>query len=144
MLEEKQKVEITGTSKQTSPDGEIDHITWTCEGLWSHWEGGYSLAYKEGEESGLAGTFTTISGKEGQVFLLRTGQTHCEFRFIQDESHGSLYHTPYGDFQMVVQTRHILENFSSGSGQIRLEYALEIEGAGVTEVIFQLDWKPLS
>lgn len=143
MAEETQKVQIIGQSQQTSPEGEKDLITWECEGICSFWQGEYTLSYKESVESGLAGTFTTIRGKEGQVFLLRTGQTHCEFRFMLEQSHTSLYRTPYGEFQMLVQTRNIVENISSGSGQIQLDYSLEIQGAGVTEVIFQLDWKPL-
>lgn len=139
MLDHKIKVEIIGKTTQISPEGEEDTFEIANDGILVLWEDGYTLSYKEGAESGMAGTFTTITGKNGQVFLLRTGLTHCEFRFILGEDHASVYHTPYGDFHTLVQTKEIVENISEEGGRLHLIYVLQMEGVGYTKVIFDLE-----
>jgi len=90
------------------------------------------LCYDESELTGMDGSSTVVAFDPGQPDMLmmsRTGAYNSLLTFEGGRRHICSYQTPDTPFQICVTT-HALDNRITGSGgTLRLEYALEINGA---------------
>ena len=111
-------------------------------------QAGYTLSYQESEITGLEGTRTSFTIREGtlttiqvegeQVTLMRMGEFNSQMVFQEGRRHLSMYNTPYGAMSVGVNTRHLLADLSDKGGDIEIDYAIEIDHAIAGRSVFQI------
>ena len=118
-------VEIHLESRQTS-DGQTQRVEQVAEGLLARTAEGYTLTYREGEETGLGGTRTTLKLLGDKAHLSRTGEVASHMVFCPGTPHRSLYQTPYGLIPMEVTTGWLRSQLEETGGVVELEYDLAL------------------
>jgi uncharacterized beta-barrel protein YwiB (DUF1934 family) len=86
------------------------------------------IRYDESAISGLEGTHTTLKIMEHCLVLLRMGTVEQKMVFQQGLVEDSLYHTPFGDFQLSVRTNELKIQLNEGRGTIQVDYELMLDG----------------
>jgi len=113
----------------TQDTGERQVIDMTTEGSWYEKNGAYYMTYDESEMSGMAGSRTLLKIKDQVITMNRLGQSHSKMVFDINQAHNSIYHTPYGDFDMKIITKKIdmAIDFQASEGYLDLEYEMILE-----------------
>lgn len=96
------------------------------------------LTYREGENSGLGKTGTTLRLEPGRATLTRTGEVRAHMVFQEGEEHTSLYETPYGKLPMTIRTQRLEEKLSRAGGSLYLIYQIQLGGADMGETRLRL------
>lgn len=130
-------IEIKSTIDQL--DDDIQKIEMTTEGELYEKNGHIFLVYQESELSGMEGSKTMLKITGDTVTMNRFGGTSSKMIFDIDHPSKSVYHTPYGDFDMVVTTEYIDKDVDveKASGHIRIKYNMLLEN--VSNSINQLE-----
>jgi len=120
-------IEIKSTIEQI--DGEVNTIEMVTEGELYQKNGSIFLMYYESEVSGMEGSKTMLKISEETITMTRFGQTNSKIIFDINHPMTSVYHTPYGAFDMNVETESLeksmdLENLS---GYIDIKYQMILE-----------------
>lgn len=134
---EKNNVTVTIQSLQVLETGK-EAMTQRSEGRLT-WEGeGWLLTYREGEDSGLGATRTTLRLEGERVTLTRTGELTSQMVFQVGRPHTSLYETPYGKLPMTVNTLKLKTDLSHDGGRIDLHYQIQLGGGSAGETRLRL------
>ena len=134
------RVEIRIESRQTL-DGQTETVEQVAQGLLARTGEGYTLTYREGEETGLGGTRTTLKLLGDRAELTRTGEVASTMVFCPGTPHRSLYQTPYGPIPMEVTTRKLVSQMGETGGVVELEYDLALGAGAVGRTLLRLTVK---
>ena len=104
-------------------------------------ENGYTISYQESELTGLEGTTTKLRIEGPRVTLLREGNVNSQMIFEEGEKHLSMYETPYGAMAVGIDTRRIASTIGESGGDLRINYAIEIDNLLVGRTLFRLNIK---
>lgn len=119
---------ISIAAEQTAPNGETNHIEMVTEGRYYEQAGTQYLEYEESESSGMSGTKTMMMITDGIVSLVRSGYTTSHMVFSSGKKSYNVYNTPVGSMEMAVVPTDMHVDISGESGEIVLEYELEVGG----------------
>ena len=120
-------------NKAVALDGESvpEHSEISLEGRYHNDGHRVSIAYDEGELSGMEGSRTTICFQKdnpAQVEMLRTGSVKTALFFEAGRRHEAVYQTPLAPFTVCVQTERV-SNAIEAMGTLELDYIVELKGA---------------
>ena len=118
-------VEIQIESRQIL-DGQTQQVEQVAQGILARTGEGYVLTYREGEETGLGGTRTTLKLLGDRAELTRTGEVSSAMLFCPGTPHRSLYQTPYGPIPVEVTARRVESQLEETGGVVELEYDLTL------------------
>ena len=116
-----------------------DHSELMTEGTMTVTEEGFLLSYEETALTGLDGTTTTFTVKDGQVVLTRTGKVNSQMVFQEGTVHESLYQTDFGALMLTVKATRVYFDIVPDGGVIDLVYRIEIENTVAGEIDYHLD-----
>lgn len=88
-------------------------------------DGGTYITYKETELSGMDGDRTVLKFKNGVCTMHRYGVHKSELAFEEGKRIESIYHTPYGNFEMATLASKVA--FDMDKGIVEIEYRLVIK-----------------
>lgn len=134
---EKNNVTVTIQSLQVLETGR-EAMTQRSEGRLTREGEGWLLTYREGEDSGLGATRTTLRLEGERVTLTRTGELTSQMLFQVGRPHTSLYETPYGKLPMTVNTLKLKTDLSHDGGRIDLHYQIQLGGGSAGETRLRL------
>lgn len=138
---EEKSVDITIRTLQRRPEGN-ETIESRTAGILRREESGWVLCYREGADSGLGDTVTTLRLEEGRAVLERAGETASRMVFQVGEPYACRYATPYGELPMTVTTLELAWELDGTGGKAFLIYKLQLGGAEVGENHLRLTVKP--
>ena len=125
-------VTIRLRSRQTM-EGETLTTDQTLRGRLAAGEEGWSLSYREGEDSGLGNTVTTLTAGPDKVVLERKGEVSCRMVFRPGRRYLTDYITPYGSFPLELLTRELEHRLEGERGGLLLRYGLCLGGGDMGE-----------
>lgn len=110
-------------------DNDIQEIEMTTEGEWYEKNGASFIVYQESEISGMKGSKTILKIQGETITMTRFGAAASKMVFDTAQAMHSQYKTPYGNFDMAVQTRQLTEemDFESLTGRVHIEYQMTLE-----------------
>lgn len=129
---EEKNVDITIRTLQRRPEGD-ETIESRTAGILRREECGWVLCYREGEDSGLGDTVTTLRLEEGRAVLERAGETASRMVFQVGEPYACRYATAYGELPMTVKTLRLDWALDEAGGKVFLIYKLKLAGADIGE-----------
>lgn len=130
-------VTVTIQSLQTGETG-TESMTQHAQGLLLREGGDWILTYREGAESGLGSTRTTLRMERGRVTLNRTGELKSQMVFEVGRPHTSLYETPYGKLPMTIRTLKLKTELTEAGGTVLIHYHIELGGGSAGETRLRL------
>lgn len=132
---QKRNVIISIHSRQCM-DGQEDTVVQEAEGLLARAGEGWTLAYREGDDSGLGDTKTILRLEPEQVTLTRLGEVNSRMIFRKGTPHTSPYETPFGTIPLTVRTHRLETALEEDGGAIEIDYQIELGGgaAGVNRL----------
>ncbi|WP_139491036.1 DUF1934 domain-containing protein [Brevibacillus dissolubilis] len=136
-----QEVTLHVRIKQTA-DGRTDETKQTHEGKGTAKGNGWYFTYKEElEEAGSVNTVYKI--EDGMVSLIRQGQLQMKQLFVKGRTSESVYHSPYGMFEMETHTSKLSVK-SEGERPERISIAYQLwmnkQYVGSFELELQAEW----
>lgn len=137
---EEKRVDIAIQSLQRRPEG-TETLRQKAEGTLRQEKSGWLLRYREGEDSGLGDTVTTLRLEEGKATLIREGETSSQMVFQAGEPYICRYATPYGELPMTVETLRLDWELSEAGGRVFLVYKLQLGGGETGETRLRLTVK---
>ncbi|MBL0385331.1 DUF1934 domain-containing protein [Tumebacillus sp. ITR2] len=139
---DKVPVQVNVWSQQRAKSGE--RLTFRTEAEGTLYQKGESLyiAYREGEESGLGQTLTTLRIEGRHVTLIRQGETVMKQSLVKGEEQSGTYKTPHGTFELVTRTSHLVVNMSEKGGKLEALYNLRLAG-DKSRIELKVNVKPL-
>ena len=116
-------------SKIEQIEGDKNTIEVSTVGELFEKNGSIFVVYFESEVSGMQGCKTVLKISGETITLTRFGDTTTKMIFNRQSSMKSLYHTPYGDFDMEVKTLELDSeiDMSKLTGRIHLSYNVILE-----------------
>jgi len=126
-------IDIKSTIKQI--DGDVQTIEMVTEGEIYEKNNSIFLIYHESEVSGMEGSKTMLKISSDSITMTRFGSTNSKIDFDVNHPMESMYRTPYGDFEMKVNTE-LLEHkidMDKLSGYIKVDYLLVLEHLSSSE-----------
>ena len=118
------KVMLTITGVQNGSEN-IELIT---EGDLKESEKSLTLEYSETEISGMEGTKNIITIEDSMITLMREGDVSTSLYFEEGKRFVGNYNTRVGTLSMSVFPTLVRAVHDETSGQVRLEYELDLEG----------------
>ncbi|KOA18380.1 putative beta-barrel protein YwiB [Clostridium homopropionicum DSM 5847] len=135
------KAIISVASKQK--DNENDAIEIVSKGNFYKKENCYYAVYEETELSGMAGTTTTIKIKPDELSLIRKGTTEARVNFKENKKDISMYNTPYGTLELLVQTKKVSIDVNDNGGKIEINYDMGLAGQKPLNTSLNIDIKTI-
>ena len=135
----KQDVVLSIRGRQTYADQEPEIIELITEGTMEFRDGGWDIAYRETELTGLEGVTTTFRVEPGRVLLTRTGKLNSRMVFQLGVAHDSLYQMPFGALMLTVKATHVFFDIVPDGGVIDLVYDIGIENTQAGVIDYHLD-----
>lgn len=123
-MKKKALISICSSQKSSNSD-KVEVIT---PGSYSKDGEGYLAIYDETKISGMEGTTTTLKIFNDKISLVREGTTNAFMEFSKNNRHTSLYNTPYGDLEIVVNTLDMKVDMGDEGGEVFINYNLSISG----------------
>jgi uncharacterized beta-barrel protein YwiB (DUF1934 family) len=114
------------SSNQTSKKDDIIEVL--TPGEYYKKAGVYYAVYDETEISGMEGTTTTLEIYDQKITLIREGTTSAKMEFQKNNKYVTLYNTPYGALELIIQTKELTMDISDEGGQIFIDYNMSIAG----------------
>ena len=136
-----ENVIISIKSSQMADGQKPDTIELVTAGNLCKEENGYTISYQESELTGLEGTTTKLRIEGPRVTLLREGSVNSQMIFEEGEKHLSMYETPYGAMAVGIDTRRVASTIGESGGDLRINYAIEIDNLLVGRTLFRLNVK---
>ncbi len=116
---------ITVKSRQEL-DGDTDEIEVISEGNFYFQNGKYFIMYKEDESMGKSFSLVKVDGKT--VTIKRKGAYNSDFVCTENKKYSFVYHMPYGDMAMEIDTKKVDVSLGENGGSVDLCYTLETGG----------------
>lgn len=120
------KAIISVKSNASMEDGDIIEVV--SPGKYIELDGAYKAVYDETEISGMEGTTTTLTIKDGEVLLEREGTTSSKMLFNENEPSVSLYNTPYGMLEISISTNKLIVDMNEDGGELSIDYDMSVSG----------------
>ncbi len=113
----------------TQIDGESNKIEMSTVGELFVKAGSIFIVYYESEVSGMQGCKTILKITGDVIAMTRFGDTTSKIIYDIAKPMNSIYHTPYGDFDMEVKTIKLFSDIDHEElvGTINLEYNITLE-----------------
>lgn len=125
-MSEGKNINIFTKSSQVDMDGQKSDMEFFVEGNYTTKGQTKYLTYKESEISGMDGTTTTIKIDSDSLSIIRFGSITSKLEFKQGEVTKSIYSTPYGRFDISIDTKLLEINIhEDGKSTIKLSYILD-------------------
>ncbi len=105
-------------------DNHSDLVEISTEGNFKKRDGMYFLIYKEYTELGEISVFIKV--KDQTVSITRSGACSSKMEYIENTKKEVLYHVPFGDMVMDLETESVNADLSSDGGKIKMKYKLTI------------------
>ena len=99
------------------------------------------ISYNETEETGMAGTTTTIAVEGRRVRLIRKGTSNSELILERGKRHDCDYQTPYGSMAIGVTASQVKANVGDTEGRIYAKYLISIGNEPSGENVFEITYK---
>ncbi|KEH97650.1 DUF1934 domain-containing protein [Clostridium massiliodielmoense] len=103
----------------------------------------YYAVYEETEISGMKGTTTTLKIGSDKFSLVRMGTTNAKINFEKDNKDLSLYNTPYGVLELVVDTKKLNIDVNENGGSILVRYNMALTGHKPIKTSLSIDIKTM-
>jgi uncharacterized beta-barrel protein YwiB (DUF1934 family) len=132
---------ISVVSKQADSEDEDDIIEVVTPGEFYKEDNSYYAVYEETEISGMKGTTTTLRIDEENFTLMRTGTTTTEMKFKKDVKDLSLYNTPHGALDLIVDTKELKMKVDSSGGDVFIDYDMIIGNQQVLSTTLKINIK---
>jgi uncharacterized beta-barrel protein YwiB (DUF1934 family) len=104
----------------------VEKYDFETEGKVFEKEGTQYIMYEESELSGMKGDKTVLKFRDGVCTMHRYGVHRSELIFEEGQKSETIYHTPYGNFDMTTLASKVIYN--RASGHVELDYRLIIKG----------------
>ena len=127
MEEKKLPVMLSIRGEQYFDDVDPDETELITEGTMTLAGDEIRLSYEESELTGMKGTTTAFSLRNGQVVLTRTGTVNSRMVFEEGRQHTSLYETPFGELTVDIQTSRLRHNLTERGGIMEIRYSIAVE-----------------
>lgn len=134
----KKKAIISVSSRQQGDSEEIKVMT---PGIFYQKDNIYYVEYAETEISGMEGTITTMKIKPDRFSLIRQGSTNTEMDFDKKEKSLSMYSTPYGTFELKIETKKLDVIINENGGDIYIKYMLNVAGHDTLDTTLKINIK---
>ncbi len=125
----KKDVIITIKGLQTFEDADNDSVELVTSGRFYEKNGNYYISYKESELTGLGNTTTTVKVEKNKVTVMRFGDLETHMIFEEGKKHISYYDMGFGALTVGISTKSINKSLSDLGGQMKIDYAMEINNA---------------
>lgn len=104
-------------------------IEMVSEGEWFEKNGASYIMYMESEISGMAGSKTMLKIEDDVITMTRFGATASKMVFDIKNPMTSFYKTPYGNFEMKIETNHLAVDLKHEtlSGELIIKYHMSLE-----------------
>ncbi len=135
----KKDVIITIRGLQSFEDADNDSVELVTSGRFYEKGGSYYVSYKESELTGLGDTTTTVKIEDDKVTVMRFGELQTHMVFEAGQKHISYYDMGFGALTVGVSTRSIDKKLSESGGQMKIDYAMEINNAVAGESALFMD-----
>jgi uncharacterized beta-barrel protein YwiB (DUF1934 family) len=122
------KVIVKVISRQMDAAGEVNHIEMMAEGRHYYRNGKHYILYDDRTLGDHEKTSTVLKIAADSLLLMRKGEVVHEQFFAQKQESSSVYHTPYGEMDMLVRTNKLEIVYGNVSGNIDVDYTLAING----------------
>ncbi|SFE77447.1 DUF1934 domain-containing protein [Peptostreptococcus sp. D1] len=119
-------VKITIKTSQILEAGDIQTIESFYNGKKTLKSTGIFLAFEENGNMKKYHRVIKIGDKE--VAIINSGDSSSKMKFVENESHNSIYRTPYGSFDMSIYTYKIKKKILENEVKLNLDYKIEIKG----------------
>ncbi len=120
----------------------VEEYGFETEGKMYHKDGADYIMYLESELSGMKGDKTVLKFKDGRLTMHRFGVHKSELAFEKNVKIESIYHTPYGNFDMLTLASKV--DFDMESGIVELVYRLVIKGLSESTNVLNIKIKQAS
>ncbi|MEK6264415.1 MAG: DUF1934 domain-containing protein [Clostridium sp.] len=132
---------ISVVSSQADSKDEDDIIEVVTPGEFYREDNSYYAVYEETEISGMKGTTTTLRIDEENFTLIRTGTTTTEMKFKKDVRDLTLYNTPHGALDLMVDTKELKMKVDSSGGDVFIDYDMIIGNEQVLRTTLKINIK---
>lgn len=122
-IDEKNNAVFTIRNNQTFDD-KTDVVEIVTEGSYKARDGMYFLIYKEYTELGEISVLVKVLGET--VSIRRTGACSSRMEYESGTRREILYHVPYGDLVMDLETENVKVSLNDDGGSINMKYKLTI------------------
>ena len=122
-------VMITVRGEQVYADGTPDSSELMTQGRLLPLADGLALEYEETEITGMEGTTTRFTLRDGTVTLTREGAVNSQMVFREGRQHSALYETPYGELSVDINTSRLRHNLTERGGIMEIQYSIAVEHA---------------
>lgn len=116
---------------------QTDTLETIQSGLYRHISDKDIVSYEEmvldEAEGSTAGTRNILKIQSDFVTLSKKGAVQTEMEFVSGQSFHGFYQTPYGVFDMVIQTKKLIVNKDESQVHVFLHYDLELNGEFISE-----------
>ncbi len=128
------KFRISSVIESLSPtglaEGESERTEIMPDGFLKISDGEIVIMYSEQTESGKV--ISDIIITENSVRVKRRGSVISDMKFVEGESHKSLYEVPPYSFDTEIYTKKIRNNMTRDGGRLDIFYSMRIGGADRT------------
>ena len=131
-------VMITVRGEQVYADGTPDSSELMTQGRLLPLADGLALEYEETEITGMEGTTTRFTLRDGTVTLTREGAVNSQMVFREGRQHSALYETPYGGLTVDIHTARLRDHLSELGGTLEIQYALSVQQRMISRNCFQI------
>lgn len=135
----KKDVIITIKGLQSFEDTDNDSVELVTSGRFYEKNGNYYISYKESELTGLGNTTTTVKVEKNKVTVMRFGDLETHMIFEEGKKHISYYDMGFGALTVGISTKSINKSLSDLGGQMKIDYAMEINNAVAGESALCMD-----
>ena len=137
----KKNAVISVLSKQSDSEDDGDSIEVVTPGKFYRKDNCYYAVYEETEISGMKGTTTTLKIDEEKFTLIRTGTTNTEMNFKKYVRDLTLYNTPHGALDLMVDTKELKMNVDNSGGDVFIDYDMIIGNQQILSTTLEINIK---
>ena len=132
---------ISVVIRQSDSEDEDDIIEVVTPGKFYKENNCYYAIYEETEISGMKGTTTTLKIDEEKFTLIRTGTTNTEMKFKKHARDLTLYNTPHGGLDLIVDTKDLKMSIDKNGGDVFIDYDMIIGNQQTLSTTLQINIK---
>jgi len=132
---------ISVVSKQSDSEDDGESIEVVTPGKFYKEDNCYYAVYEETEISGMAGTTTTLKIDTEKFTLIRTGTTNTEMNFKKYVRDLTLYNTPHGALDLMVDTKELKMNVDNNGGDVFIDYDMIIGNQQILSTTLKINIK---
>jgi uncharacterized beta-barrel protein YwiB (DUF1934 family) len=125
-------------------DGQPETVELITEGQYRKDGDEYFAEYDETEISGMEGTKTTLKIEDNTFSIIRQGTTTSNLVFKKGIKHTSIYNTPFGSLEVIVNPSKLSIDANEDGCNVQLEYKMEAAGFDTIKNSLELNVKSLN